>query len=118
DPVSWAPLRVLMTSRHFNLSNCIRSPPARAGFQDIELARISQEVLGRFYNLYSVQCPLWVKEKSLRRTYVVQITRKGDMAARFMSTRPRTINLLVPRTRSSHTSCGKCGCKLRVQKRH
>src|SRR5262249_45745530 len=25
---------------------------------------------------------------------------------------------LVPRTRSSHTSCGKCDCELRVQKRH
>jgi hypothetical protein len=39
-------------------------PASQAGFQDIELARISQEVLRRFYNLYSVQCPLWVKRRN------------------------------------------------------
>jgi hypothetical protein len=33
---------------------------ARAELQDIELAWISQEVTERFYNLYSVRCPLWV----------------------------------------------------------
>src|SRR6516162_4851883 len=31
-----------MNSRRFIPSNCIRSPPARAGLQDIELARFSQ----------------------------------------------------------------------------
>src|SRR5262249_37760946 len=43
--------------------------------------------------VFSPMSALGQKEKSLRRTYVVQITRKGDMAARFMSTRPRTIKL-------------------------
>ena len=41
-------LRSVMKSRRFNWSSCIRSPPARAGLQDIELARISQEVTDRF----------------------------------------------------------------------
>src|SRR5215471_12291897 len=40
--------------------------------------------------VFSPMSALGQKEKSLRRTYVVQITRKGDTAARFMSTRPRT----------------------------
>src|SRR5215831_19371689 len=34
----------------------MRSPP-RAGLQDIELRRISQEVTKRFYNLLAVHCP-------------------------------------------------------------
>src|SRR5215470_17964227 len=38
--------------------------------------------------VFSPMSALGQKEKSLRRTYVVQITRKGDTAARFMSTRP------------------------------
>ena len=46
-----APPRSVMRSRRLNWSNCIRSPPARAGLQDIELAAISQEVTKRFYNL-------------------------------------------------------------------
>jgi len=29
-------------------------PPGRAGLQDIELARVSQEVAERFYNLLAV----------------------------------------------------------------
>jgi cation diffusion facilitator CzcD-associated flavoprotein CzcO len=35
----------------FQWIECIRYPPARGGLQDIELARISQEVMERFYNL-------------------------------------------------------------------
>src|SRR5262249_23479633 len=34
----------VMKSRRFNRLNCIRSPPARAGLQDIELAMVSQRV--------------------------------------------------------------------------
>ena len=53
-----------MRSRRLNWSNCIRSPPARAGLEDIELAAISQEVTKRFYNLLAVgeagACPRWV----------------------------------------------------------
>jgi hypothetical protein len=43
--VAAAPPMSVMNSRRFNCPNCIRSPPARAGLQDIELARISQEVM-------------------------------------------------------------------------
>ena len=36
-----------MNSRRFNRSNCIQSPPARAGLQDTELARIMTVPLAR-----------------------------------------------------------------------
>jgi hypothetical protein len=42
--VTAAPLSSDMNSRRFNRLNCIRSPPARAGLQDIELAMVSQRV--------------------------------------------------------------------------
>jgi hypothetical protein len=45
-----APRSSVMNSRLFNLSNRIRSPAARAGSQDIELAGISQRVSEPFHN--------------------------------------------------------------------
>src|SRR5258708_32293300 len=44
-----APFQLI--EEHFN------PMPARVGLQDIELARISQEVTERFYNLFSIRCP-------------------------------------------------------------
>src|SRR5262245_65148040 len=49
-----APPSSVMNARRFIRSNCIRSPPARAGLHDIELARISQVITERFYNLLAV----------------------------------------------------------------
>src|SRR5262245_17248452 len=53
-----------MNSRRLNSSNCIRSPPARAGLQDTELAAISQEITKRSYDLLAVgeagACLRWV----------------------------------------------------------
>jgi len=64
------PPRSVMRSRRLNWSNCIRSPPARAGLQDIELAAISQEVTKRFYNLLAVgeagACPRWVPQMEVK----------------------------------------------------
>ena len=42
------PPRSVMNSRRFTRSNCIRSPPARAGLQDSELGRISQRARCNF----------------------------------------------------------------------
>src|SRR5262249_17230972 len=42
-----APPSSVMNWRRFNRSNCIRSPPARGGLQDIELAPSSQRVSER-----------------------------------------------------------------------
>jgi hypothetical protein len=47
----------VMNWRRLNLSNCIPSPPARAGLQDIELARISQRVSERPCHVTGVSVP-------------------------------------------------------------
>jgi hypothetical protein len=49
-----APPSSVMNSRRLNWSNCIRSPPARAELQDIELSANSQRVSERLCNLLAV----------------------------------------------------------------